>query len=56
MVQMPAVVPVATVAIDGAQNAGLLALRILALKYPAINRKLLSYKEELRQKVLQARV
>src|SRR5579862_4132400 len=36
MVQMPKGVPVATVAIDGAANAALLALRILALKYPRI--------------------
>ena len=37
-VQMPPGVPVATVAIDGARNAGLLAARILALKYPEIDR------------------
>lgn len=36
MVQMPRGVPVATVAIDGAANAALLAGRILALKYPDI--------------------
>ncbi len=36
MVQMPRGVPVATVAIDGAANAALLAARILALKYPEI--------------------
>ena len=36
MVQMPHGVPVATVAIDGAANAALLAGRILALKYPDI--------------------
>jgi len=36
MVQMPRGVPVATVAIDGAANAALLAARILALKYPDI--------------------
>jgi len=37
-VQMPPGVPVATVAIDGARNAGMLAARILALKYPEIDR------------------
>lgn len=39
-VQMPPGVPVATVAIDGARNAAVLAARILALKYPAIDAKL----------------
>lgn len=39
-VQMPPGVPVATVAIDGARNAAMLAARILALKYPAIDRAL----------------
>jgi 5-(carboxyamino)imidazole ribonucleotide mutase len=55
-VQMPAGVPVATVAIDGAANAGLLALRILGLKYPPIARKLLQYRDEMRQKVLSSKV
>lgn len=36
-VQMPPGVPVATVAVDGAKNAAMLAARILALKYPDIN-------------------
>lgn len=36
-VQMPPGVPVATVAVDGAKNAALLAARILALKYPEID-------------------
>lgn len=39
-VQMPPGVPVATVAIDGARNAAMLAARILALKYPAIDQAL----------------
>lgn len=39
-VQMPPGVPVATVAVDGAKNAALLAARILALKYPEIDRVL----------------
>ena len=56
MVQMPSGVPVATVAIDGAQNAGLLALQILGVKYPDVRKKLARFKDELRQKVLQARV
>ena len=39
-VQMPPGVPVATVAVDGAKNAAMLAARILALKYPEIDRAL----------------
>lgn len=39
-VQMPPGVPVATVAIDGARNAAMLAARILALKYPEIDKAL----------------
>lgn len=39
-VQMPPGVPVATVAVDGAKNAALLAARILALKFPDINQSL----------------
>lgn len=56
IVQMPAGIPVATVAIDGAMNAGLLALRILALKYPSITQKLHEYRENMRQKVLNSKV
>ncbi len=55
-VQMPTGVPVATVAIDGATNAGLLALRILGVKYPEIKEKLSKYQEGLRQKVLNVKV
>ena len=43
IVQMPRGVPVATVAIDGAANAGLLAARILALQDPALARRLEAY-------------
>jgi 5-(carboxyamino)imidazole ribonucleotide mutase len=39
IVQMPTGVPVATVAINGAKNAALLAVQILALKYETINKK-----------------
>jgi 5-(carboxyamino)imidazole ribonucleotide mutase len=39
-VQMPPGVPVATVAVDGARNAAMLAARILALKYPEIDKAL----------------
>ena len=40
IVQMPAGIPVATVAINGAQNAALLAAQILVVKYPEIRAKL----------------
>jgi 5-(carboxyamino)imidazole ribonucleotide mutase len=40
IVQMPPGVPVATVAIDGARNAAILAAQILALKYPSLKVKL----------------
>jgi len=42
--QMPPGVPVATVALDGAENAGLLAASILALKYPEVAGKLKEYR------------
>jgi len=47
IVQMPAGVPVATVAIDGAKNAAILAAQILALKYPELKQKLRDLKAEL---------
>ena len=56
VVQMPAGVPVATVAIDGAANAALLAISILAGKYPDLREKLKQYRKRLEEKVLSARV
>jgi 5-(carboxyamino)imidazole ribonucleotide mutase len=47
MVQMPNGVPVAAVAIDGAANAGLLAVRMLAVADPALAAALRAYAEEL---------
>ncbi|HMQ29124.1 MAG TPA: 5-(carboxyamino)imidazole ribonucleotide mutase [Chloroflexaceae bacterium] len=47
IVQMPAGVPVATVAIGGGRNAGLLAVQILAAHDPALLARVLAYKEEL---------
>jgi 5-(carboxyamino)imidazole ribonucleotide mutase len=44
IVQMPTGVPVATVAINGSKNAALLAIQILSLKYPEINKKFELYK------------
>lgn len=56
IVQMPSGVPVATVAIDGAANAGLLAVRILALKHPDLVDKLRSYRKRLEQKVIETKL
>lgn len=51
-VQMPPGVPVAAVAIDGAANAGQLAVQILALADPALARRLAEHKKELERAVL----
>ena len=51
IVQMPAGVPVATVSIDGAKNAGLLALKILGVSDQAIQKKLDNYREDLQKLV-----
>ncbi len=51
MVQMPSGVPVATVAIDGAKNAGILAAQILALSDDALGKKLAEFKVDLAKKV-----
>ncbi len=47
IVQMPPGVPVATVAIDGARNAAVLAAQILSLKYPGLKAKLKKFKARL---------
>ncbi len=52
IVQMPGGVPVATVAINGAKNAGILAAQILGAGDPAIRRKVVDYKAGLQQMVL----
>jgi 5-(carboxyamino)imidazole ribonucleotide mutase len=49
IVQMPGGVPVATVAIDGAKNAGLLAVQILAVNNNALQQKLITYKKEMEE-------
>ncbi|MXG89536.1 5-(carboxyamino)imidazole ribonucleotide mutase [Nocardioides sp. YIM 123512] len=49
IVQMPAGVPVATVAIGGARNAGLLAVRILAATDPALQERMTAFQAELKQ-------
>jgi len=52
-VQMPAGIPVATVAIDGADNAAILAVQILSCAYPELREKIKEYKKELARKVEQ---
>lgn len=52
IVQMPTGIPVATVAINGAENAGILAAQILSLKYPVLKARLQDYKEEMREAIL----
>jgi 5-(carboxyamino)imidazole ribonucleotide mutase len=54
MVQMPKGVPVATVAVNGARNAGLLAVRVLALSDPEIASALDRYREALASQVRKA--
>lgn len=51
IVQMPSGIPVATVGVNGGENAGLLALQILGVKYPAIAKKLSEYKSAMRDKI-----
>jgi 5-(carboxyamino)imidazole ribonucleotide mutase len=52
MVQMPSGVPVATVGIDGAQNAGLLAAQIIAVADPVLEAALVARRAEQERKVL----
>src|SRR5919198_952293 len=47
IVQMPAGVPVATVSVAGARNAGLLAVRILAAADPALRDRMVAYQDRL---------
>lgn len=51
IVQMPSGIPVATVAIDGAENAALLAVQILSTGYEGLREKMAAYKKKLAKKV-----
>ena len=53
ILQMPGGVPVATVALDGAKNAGILAAQILGASNPDILEKIIQYKETLKEKVIE---
>ncbi len=52
IVQMPAGIPVATMAIDGAKNAALMAVSILALQSPALTQQLEEFRQKQSEKVL----
>ncbi len=54
ILQMPGGVPVATVALDGALNAGILAAQILSTSDTTVEKKLAIYKESLKNKVLES--
>lgn len=51
IVQMPSGIPVATVGVNAAENAALLALQILGVKYPEIAKKIADYKAKMREKI-----
>lgn len=51
ILQMPNGIPVATVALNAAKNAGILAAQILGTSDPEVSRKLTAYKEDLKEKV-----
>ncbi|NLW41501.1 MAG: 5-(carboxyamino)imidazole ribonucleotide mutase [Tissierellia bacterium] len=53
-VQMPRGIPVATVAIDGGENAALLAISMLAIEDKKLNEKLVDYRKKLEAEVIQA--
>lgn len=53
ILQMPGGIPVATVALNGAKNAGILACEILGTSDPAILQKLIAYKQHLKNQVLE---
>ncbi len=54
IVQMPPGIPVATVGINGAMNAGILAVQILSVGNSDLQQKLFNYKESLKEKIVKA--
>ena len=54
IIQMPPGIPVATVGVNGAQNAAILAVEMLALNDVALAERLAAYKEGLKQKIVKA--
>lgn len=54
ILQMPNGIPVATVALNGAKNAGILAAKIIATSNPSLLQKMLDYAEQLKNEVLES--
>ncbi|MDX2360431.1 MAG: 5-(carboxyamino)imidazole ribonucleotide mutase [Crocinitomicaceae bacterium] len=54
ILQMPGGIPVATVALDGAKNAGILAAKIIGASNPEILQRMADYMETLKEKVLKS--
>lgn len=54
IIQMPPGIPVATVGVNGAQNAGILAVEMLALADEALSARLAEYKNSLKNKIVKA--
>lgn len=54
ILQMPPGIPVATVGVNAARNAGILAVQILAAGDETLNQKILDFKETLKTKIIQA--
>ncbi|MEI7597240.1 MAG: 5-(carboxyamino)imidazole ribonucleotide mutase [Bacteroidota bacterium] len=54
ILQMPSGIPVATVALDNATNAAILAVQILAVGNDDLMKKMLAYKENMKTKIIQA--
>ncbi|MCC5922842.1 MAG: AIR carboxylase family protein, partial [Crocinitomicaceae bacterium] len=52
ILQMPGGIPVATVALNGAKNAGILAAKIIGAQQPDVLQRLLDYMESMKEKVL----
>lgn len=53
IVQMPKSVPVATVGINNSYNAAMLAVEIMALKYPGLKSKLIKYRKDMKEKFIE---
>lgn len=52
IVQMPSGIPVATVAVNGAENAGILAAQMIGIKYPEIRVQLKTFRAKMREDVI----
>ena len=53
IVQMPKGIPVATVGINNSYNAGMIAIQIMALKYPELKEKLILYRKNMKEKFIE---